>query len=88
MMIKCNPVNRNRLNIQENEDMMKKQYEMPNLYVVAFTGEVDTATTSKCDEQGIDIGKAASTFGLTPCPDPGPTPGGSGTTDPVFGPIQ
>lgn len=68
MMIKCNPINHNRLNIQENEDMMKKQYEMPNLYVVAFTGEVDTAT---CSEDGVNFGKGASTYGLTPCGDLG-----------------
>ena len=62
---------------------MKKQYEMPNLYVVAFTGEVDTAT---CSESGIDFGKGASTYGLTPCPDPD-----TGTTTPGeggWGPIQ
>lgn len=47
---------------------MKKQYEMPNLYVVAFTGEVDTAT---CSENGLNVGKGASTYGLTPCGDPG-----------------
>ena len=65
---------------------MKKQYEMPNLYVVAFTGEVDTAT---CSESGIDMGKGASTYGLTPCPDPGEVPN-TGTTpgEGGWGPIQ
>ncbi|OZG64897.1 hypothetical protein BHAP_0789 [Bifidobacterium hapali] len=67
---------------------MKKQYEMPNLYVVAFTGEVDTAN---CSEPSIDMGKGASAFRLNPCPDPGPVPGGSGTTEPGdgnWGPIH
>lgn len=40
--------------------MMKKQYEMPNLYVVEFTGEVDTAVCS--GEDGTNWQSDASTF--------------------------
>lgn len=66
---------------------MKKQYEMPNLYVVAFTGEVDTAG---CSEPSITFPQGASTFGMKECPDPGPVTD-PGTTDPGdgdFGPIH
>lgn len=47
--------------------MMKKQYEMPSLYVLAFSSNADVLTASPCDETGTDLGGGFQTFNMKNC---------------------
>lgn len=48
--------------------MMKKQYEMPSLYVLAFSSNADVLTASPCEETGTDVGGGDfQTFNMKNC---------------------
>ncbi|KAB5605386.1 hypothetical protein [Bifidobacterium jacchi] len=53
--------------------MMKKQYEMPSLYVLAFSSNADVITGSPCEETGGNLGGDFQTFNMKNC---GPLQGG------------